>query len=1228
MNYQNSGQHPYGYPQGIHPHHGHNQGQQYHPHHAPPYSNHPGMNMPPRGYPVPNMPPQGHPGYSAPHGPPYQQPHNIQQHIHSPPVWNPSPYETSILDGWFHSLDPSGTGIIQGAQAVGFLKRSNLHRDILRKIWSLVDTQNRGFIDKRQFGVVMRLVALSCMNPHAPVTMDRYYQTCHDSSIVLPPMAAGVDSCTSVSSGGSQHLGTSHSGSFPPPAGPHPSVQPGHAPYGNPVQTNPSQQMQVPQPHTGQPSGHVPPPVERLRVPSVIDMGVDDDAVSEFSDYTSQSTGIVNAASPYPSIPAQNTDDGFDDDMGDFQAPSGGGNTLDDDDMGDFQAPNGGGNAVEDDDMGDFQAPTIPDTASQSAVPAASDPGKNAFSSDMGDFQSVPAPAAPVSLSSPDSATKGKKSIQDMLAMVAADPLNTHAPTLKQWQQSHPSESSAGSTSKPVATAPEEIDLLVMDDSPVVTSPLGAKPQGHRANANMSVFDELVEQDLQEQAEEWDDFVEVTEPEPSTMNAVAPVEVESAYENPFDQFFTPSDVQPVEDDDFGGFESATVEISEQRSDGVNAMEPTASSFNQEDRERESDDFGGFQSSSTAPNELFYTTSESVEINATSANSAKLKEPFDSGNESFISPPADKTNNEVKENDEFDADFGEFEEASSSVPSNVSRVHDISVTKDVVLEPAGEELPVDDTNPRESDDFGDFADAIPMSNVMSAGDGDVIIETVVEHENAEGFNAPAASAEVSEENVDPVDDDFDDFEGPVSAPIAPSSPSPEPPLPKTESNDSDDPFAVLGPKAESTVLEDLVSDFEPMSNPVASTGSLVDLDMFYSPTESTPVATSGGSVAVTGGSVSLFDEFVPSTSKTTVSESDSDLLLAFSTVPLPSKQLPQPVDRNLTFDELENLCAVLFDLNLYTEAYCALRQAKTVRRIKELGNSKMQAVENDDLELAIQLRDEITRERENNLIAGREEEGQWLEAAHAGKKREALEDVVEFIESIDAVCGQRVRAIYLSLAPDESSPLMERLHFYVNAKRVLQTTIAVRTSHKEHVTHWKKMMTEISRILNDSMGSIQDFERLSESDQLVVRQSEPMKVFVEGLIRVVEVGKWISATCLETMVETAAAAKTLSLCDSVTVGLCALASPGQHCPTDSITQLASKSTELIGRKDVAACAITLRPVVPSQSKDNSNKIVSGTSLCEVLGLPYMQAAVSFWVANFPDSNPPSDPIMLT
>jgi len=146
---------PQGYPQGA-PAPGY-----YYPPQQPGY--------PPHGYP-PHPYGQAAPGYY----PPGQWVPAPQAHISlNPPAppkpelqkgpeWEPSPSETQKIYEWYRNLDEGGLEQVGGAKIVKFLASSNLSKDILRKIWELADPDRRGFVDRQQFTLIIRLVALAC----------------------------------------------------------------------------------------------------------------------------------------------------------------------------------------------------------------------------------------------------------------------------------------------------------------------------------------------------------------------------------------------------------------------------------------------------------------------------------------------------------------------------------------------------------------------------------------------------------------------------------------------------------------------------------------------------------------------------------------------------------------------------------------------------------------------------------------------------------------------------------------------------------------------------------------------------------------------------------------------------------------------------------------------------------------------------------------------------------
>ncbi|XP_054646268.1 epidermal growth factor receptor substrate 15 isoform X3 [Dunckerocampus dactyliophorus] len=64
-----------------------------------------------------------------------------------------------IYDKYYRQVDPRGSGRVAAADAALFLKRSGLADLVLGKIWDLADSEGKGFLNKQQFFIALRLVA-------------------------------------------------------------------------------------------------------------------------------------------------------------------------------------------------------------------------------------------------------------------------------------------------------------------------------------------------------------------------------------------------------------------------------------------------------------------------------------------------------------------------------------------------------------------------------------------------------------------------------------------------------------------------------------------------------------------------------------------------------------------------------------------------------------------------------------------------------------------------------------------------------------------------------------------------------------------------------------------------------------------------------------------------------------------------------------------------------------
>lgn len=85
-----------------------------------------------------------------------------------------------------HLTHADGDGRLTGTDAVSFFQLSNLPRETLAKVWTLSDTQRRGFLDFQAFCRAMDLIALA--QSTGDVSLDAYSQAKQAGTLGTPRM--------------------------------------------------------------------------------------------------------------------------------------------------------------------------------------------------------------------------------------------------------------------------------------------------------------------------------------------------------------------------------------------------------------------------------------------------------------------------------------------------------------------------------------------------------------------------------------------------------------------------------------------------------------------------------------------------------------------------------------------------------------------------------------------------------------------------------------------------------------------------------------------------------------------------------------------------------------------------------------------------------------------------------------------------------------------------------
>jgi hypothetical protein len=401
------------------------------------------------------------------------------------------------------------------------------------------------------------------------------------------------------------------------------------------------------------------------------------------------------------------------------------------------------------------------------------------------------------------------------------------------------------------------------------------------------------------------------------------------------------------------------------------------------------------------------------------------------------------------------DFGDFNETDNGSSDSIGDFPSATISTADTIENV-------DNEDKGSDEFGDFGDSVTVDKEEEFGNFDTTLSDCKPENTVADKTVNETLDNGPDSNMKNATLDF-------------------------SLDDMDDPFADIGERITAPSLEFSLLDMDMPVTPVSASQETFDLNSLLSSQSMTP----------TPSIVSLLT--APTTS-TTENTDDSLLLLDFPALPTTSNfsTLPDPVNRNLNFDELEHLATVLAELNCHVEAYGALQQAQSVKRIRELSVQKMEAVENDDLELAIQLRDAINHEREEGVTATRSDEKAWLNTAAAGieniksggtvTEAVSIDKLVTAVGKLDSNCGKQAKMKYLALRPNpDDVGQKDFLKFCVNSQRSLQLAIAVRSTHKLYVKYWQLVLSRVSVLLGDGIKSLEQFKEMPAGMQQTVME---------------------------------------------------------------------------------------------------------------------------------------------
>jgi hypothetical protein len=1088
--------------------------------------------------------------------------------------FTPNPEDGAQIETWFQELDTDYDGFIGGAEVVPFFQRSNLNKPILRELWNLVDYNKNGRLDRKQFIIAIRMLAVLCSPIYAgsSPTADLFNST-RNKPISLPsqmyqstPVVLSVTPAVATSAPSRDvndllHISSIPDAELPPlqasppaPLSHQPSVSglPSHTAgiYPHNV-TSVSAVDRFPLVQSGYPGA---PQLANYSVPMPPPVTVNDE--DEFSDFNAAPVTVTVTVTTNTSVPST------------VPIPS---------------AVTKPSLVVDKEEPWEFVSAQSASQGSTLSVPIA-----------------TPAPSTAM--------TTAQSTNISMLSFDLDDILGTSAPTV--------STASKSEMPAPTPTTNFHITHDVKDDdggmdfedfqqaqsavpaaihSVVVNSVTNATASASSAS-RLAILDEMIEQDLKMAAEEdWEDFEgaqQTVTMESSTANRVEvqsievctsqPVVVEvtvvptQVSDNPFDLFDvidTPQITTLESDNPF----SDTVESSAV-APAVTIVAPTIVSVTVEDGDDDDDnDFGDFTSSDHSPvpsmrvDVTLELESSSVAEAVTAVSVSeppKEDDPFaELELQSSLEPgslPTEMATNDLsmaidsslsvqvvaseeKPHKEKNEDpFVEANIQSSEHSDIVINIEETEISPD-----PSQTLPPTNTNTMTRQaasldfldlDFGPVADSAPLpilnvpsslpsngtnATTMASSNKKVdlldLLENVYGASTSSAHTLPTSTSLASNFN----DDDFHPFVG-NTVEVAHAHVTTSSVLFGDDTNqrvgngDDEDDFEPFQSTPAPPVTTIKTNDGASSSSILMATDNHVtDFDPF-----------------VTGGPVEDDDFFVEATPIAVAPASSSK-----------SSTLEIHYKTALTTSDLESLAQQLAKKHLYDEAYACAKQASVLRTIASLSEAKNLALEQDDLDTAQSIKKETQLWTQQLVEPAMERH--WQHMAHDIKRQGAsIDEMYENVTFMDETLARKFHQKYFNASttassssssaqnhdignvdgtkyyrpsPNNTNISMElRMKYHVLVKRSARMIMAITSSHRQHVPAWKhcleilqKLLTEQDRHWTTTFGKK---SALSATDKrALANSSEARRKYLDPLIASCEMALWMSATCQESLV---------------------------------------------------------------------------------------------------------------
>jgi hypothetical protein len=189
------------------------------------------------------------------------------------------------------------------------------------------------------------------------------------------------------------------------------------------------------------------------------------------------------------------------------------------------------------------------------------------------------------------------------------------------------------------------------------------------------------------------------------------------------------------------------------------------------------------------------------------------------------------------------------------------------------------------------------------------------------------------------------------------------------------------------------------------------------------------------------------------------------------------------------------------------------QKTYLKKIQTLSSDKNEAIENDDLERAVEIK-KRANEIQDKLFSI-ETEKIWKSALDTLSPRKSLADSIKYLNGLNE--GVAVKCSSLFLQRRELSDTVEQLKEECKASRTIGMITALHSTHMYHAAAWVQIGNSVQQMTQEGLKTqVMPYKGMEPAEKAVIDADERFKAYVKGMILVAEIGLMVSFSLQDSM----------------------------------------------------------------------------------------------------------------